>query len=545
MSVDLGSLSFDESTVLKQLRGDMKDDWFADPLGYADMTTGAFLNDLINTNFTANNGIYLPSKRQILNLPKPNFTLRYGLETSLTDRFLFHALTAELVPVFDSLLGPTVYSHRYNYTKPDPRYLFKRGIPAWNDFIGSVRSAIVPTSCLLSTDLTNYFESVELSSLKTSLVSLLSEVALSPPEKNRIRIVVEELFRCLASWTFRTERGLPQNRDASSFLANIYMMSVDRIMHKHGYAKRYFRYMDDIKIVCEDEFEARTALKALSLALRDLGLSVNAKKTELIPGSDADKLDACLQQASPEITYLDSIWATNKPSLILSHIDTLKDLMMKALEEGNFSSKEFRFCIARLCTLRLCKDFSVPEPFFNQITEGVLAGLTAMPAATDQIARYLRAAPLADTHYQQVEHFMLDAKKATYSWQGYHLWVALTDKKFATQALLDRAREYVQHGADTPSRAGASLYAGSLGSTKDREIIAVNFSTLQSFQGQRLALIAVHELPFSPHIETHIKPNVRPDLMGVYSQLRQKKGVYCNTLEPVLLGQESYEEPES
>ncbi len=545
MPINLGSLSFDDSKVLKQLRSDMKDDWFADPLSYGDMTNGPLLNELIHQNFTANNGQYLSSERHILNLPKPNFTLRYGMETSLTDRFLFHALTSELVPVFDRLLGPSVYSHRYNYDKPNPRYLYRRGIPAWNDFIGSVGSAVSGAKYLLSTDLSNYYEGVELLALKQQLISLLSEIQEAPAEKNRIRLIIEELFRCLENWSFKRDRGLPQNRDASSFLANMYMLPVDKKMRELGYGDAYFRYMDDIKIVSDNEYLARKALKDLILALRAHGLSVNAKKTKIVSGSNKAELAECLEEVSPSIAYLDSIWSTNKPKLILSKIDELMEATRRVLKAGDFSSKEFRFCINRLCTLRMCTAFSVPEKLFHELTPAIIDGLVKMPAATDGIAKYLRAAPLSNRDLDNISNFLLDSQKAIYNWQNYHLWIILTDKRHLSTALLQHAAVAIKSAEDTPNRAGASLYCGAVGTIADRGLIAENFHTLHSFFGQRMALIGVHELPFAPLIRDHVKPTVREDLKGVYTHLQAKKGHYCDPLEPIVLSEERYEEPES
>ena len=37
MPIQFGSVSLDPSMLSKQLRGDMKDDWFFDSLNYADM----------------------------------------------------------------------------------------------------------------------------------------------------------------------------------------------------------------------------------------------------------------------------------------------------------------------------------------------------------------------------------------------------------------------------------------------------------------------------------------------------------------------------
>ena len=91
------------------------------------------------------------------------------------------------------------------------------------DFIGSVKSALEPGSFLVSTDLTKYYEGVNLARLKSELLSLLPQIGASAAEKYQMRQVIEDLFRCPVNWTFDKERGLPQNRDASSFLANIYM----------------------------------------------------------------------------------------------------------------------------------------------------------------------------------------------------------------------------------------------------------------------------------------------------------------------------------
>jgi hypothetical protein len=68
---------------------------------------------------------------------------------------------------------------------------------------------------------------------------------------------------------------------------------------------------------------------------------------------------------------------------------------------------------------------------------------------------------------------------------------------------------------------------------------------LSSFLGQRIALISLHELPFKPLINDLVKPFLRKDLLGAYKEMKKEPGVYCQPLEPVLLGEETYEEVES
>ena len=544
MPIRFGAVTLDSSVISKQLRGDMKDDWFFDPLNYTDMLQEPALEGIVRANFEKNAGLYESCERHIFNVPKPNFTLRYALETGLGDRFLYHGLVAHLVPFFDRLLGPSVYSHRYDYDKPDERYLFKRGIPAWGDFVGSVRSALEPGSFLVSTDLTNYYECVNLARLKDEMLSLLPGVDASAEQKYQIRQVLDDLFRCLANWTFDKERGLPQNRDASSFLANIYMHPVDREMRELGYEGCYFRYMDDIKIVCASEFAARRALKHLILELRKYGLSVNAKKTSLSPAEDSAAIGECLQQGSQMVTHLDSIWRTNNPALILSKAQQLRTYTLELLDAGKFDSREFRFCIKRLYNLRMCSSFSVPDGFFGEITPKAIEGLTRSPAATDQISKYLRAAPLSSTHLQSVAGYLLDQTRSIYGWQNYQLWSVLTAKQYVDAGLFQKAEETIR-GADDPSRAGATLYTGALGNRACREHIARNFQSLNSFFGQRIAIIAIHELNFRPLISDFVAPYLRPDLLGVYRRLKGNKGDYMKPLDPVLLGEDTFEEHES
>jgi len=83
MEIDLGTLRLDARLLIKRLQNDLNDDWFPDPIKYADLLAGDALATQISQNFEANQGEYRPSKSTLFNVPKPNFTLRYGLETGL------------------------------------------------------------------------------------------------------------------------------------------------------------------------------------------------------------------------------------------------------------------------------------------------------------------------------------------------------------------------------------------------------------------------------------------------------------------------------
>lgn len=529
VALSLGPIEFDAELLKRQLRRDLIDDWFPDPLRFSDMLESDHIETILLRNFQQNDGAFVPAPRTLLNIPKANFTLRYGLETSLAERALYHALVSKLVPYYDRLIPWNVLNHRAA-PDGDTRYLFRRAIPAWQDFTGVVRNSLADTEYLLSTDLTNYFENIDLGKLRTTLGSLLPEVEADANGKAAIRANLDVLFECLKSWCFSDKAGLPQNRDASSFLANVYMLPVDRAMLGKGY--RYFRYMDDIKIACSSEHAARQALKTLSLALRDRGLAVNSGKTSIVAASSIADVDKCLDAGDPEIQKIDSIWHTRSLRPISRSFPLLQQLTLRKLRAGDVASRAFRYCIRRLEALATCPEFEVPDEYFAAITPLVLSALSHHPASTDELTKYLRAVPTSRDDLSRVAGFLMDENLNFYTWQCYRLWALLVEKKYLDAQLLAFAMDVVRSGRDDAARCGATLYAGALGEKDVRIEIASRFADLHSFIGQRAALLAVQELHFRPHIENYIVRCLRPDLQNVYKQL-SRRGVYVESPEPM------------
>ncbi|MGO4502868.1 RNA-directed DNA polymerase [Dyella sp. 2YAF14] len=529
MAITLGALKIDDELVLKQLRQDLKDDWFPDPRKFDDVFNKDLVQKILRDNVESNHGEFRPGVRHALNMPKSNFTLRSALETSISDRVMYHALAAALVPLYDPLIPWQAFSHRYNDHELAEKHLFRSSVQSWMAFIGVVRSTLIPDAdsppayALLSTDLTNYYDNIDIRKLKEGLEKLLPETSASAAEKADASARIQTLFKCLNDWTYKPGYGLPQNRDASSFLANIYMLGVDRAMLSKGY--KYFRYMDDIKIVCDDSFDARKALKDLSIELRNIGLYVNSKKTVICDPGDAEKVDNCLDTLNTELLELDAIWKTKRVRVISRSFVSLRDLTIRLLEAGLVDSREFRFCISRLELLAVCEEFSPPAAYFADITPHIIEALWKFPAATDQLAKYIRSVPTSNVELSEVAQHLMHSKRNIYSWQNYRLWVLLAQKNYRQQELADYAKAIVQEATDGPTRCGATMYLGATGGIDERILIADNFHTLMSFMGQRSALIAIQELRYKDHVAGPVQPHVRDDLKGVWRGLN-REGVY-------------------
>ena len=529
MTVSVGLIEFDEQLVTRQLKRDLSDDWFPDPLRFDDMFDGNHIKSILEDNVRRNHGIFRPSRRTLLNVPKPNYSLRYGLETSLSERALYHALVSRLVPYYDALIPWNVFSHRAAFPNNN-RYLFRRAIPSWQDFVGVVRNNLSDSPVLLSTDLTNYFENISLAHLKTTLLDLLPEVQANATNKAVLRTHIETLFECLSSWCYSDANGLPQNRDASSFLSNVYMLPVDRAMLVEKKDK-YFRYMDDIKVACEDVHDARRTLKHLSLELRKFGLSINSGKTAIVPASDAVELAKVLDTGEDDLQKIDSIWQTRSLRPISRSFPLLHNLTLQKLRNGEVSTRTFRYCIARLEMLARCPEFKVPTTYFASLTPFVISALPENPAATDELTRYLRAVPTNDTDLAAVARHLRDSNLNYYTWQCYRLWILLVQKSYRNADLLNFALGTIRTGDDDANRCGATLYAGAFGDDDNRVEIASRFHELDSFLGQRAAILAIQELHFRPHVKQYVAPVIRADLLNVYRNL-QRRGIYAASPEP-------------
>lgn len=543
MAITIGYLTIDDEVIEKQLKNDFRDDWFPDAIGYDDYFRAGLLSSIIGKNYSDNHGMYQPSTAFLFNIPKANFTLRYALETSLTDRAIYHALAVRLLPQYDGFISWRVFSHRLDTAtaateahRSHLKYTFRNGIAAWQDFLGCVNAKLAPNKVLLSTDLANYFENINLRTLRDEMLALVSEMAGEAHDKATTRGQVGQLFTYLSRWAFTEDKGLPQNRDASSFLANLYMRSVDQAMIEQGY--EYFRYMDDIKIVCDDEAAARGALKRLILALRPVGQFVNSGKTSIVSTSDREKIREYLGSGSDEMKKIDSAWKTKSLKPIARSFLPLKTLALQTLHSRRYDSREFRFCIGRLETLARCKEFNVPAGYFADVTPLVMDGLDRAPVATDQICRYLRAVDLTATEVATLVQHLTEPSKCLYNWKNYQIWILLTQKGFRSEPVSRMARDIIAARGDDPTRAGASIYLGAIGSQEDRLFIAAHFHSLSSFLGQRAALIAVQEVHFKSRekggvcINDHVGPHLREDLKGSYRALR-RGGKYVLPLKPV------------
>jgi hypothetical protein len=340
----------------------------------------------------------------------------------------------------------------------------------------------------------------------------------------------------LRKWSPYNEIGIPQNQDPSSFLGNLYLHTVDQEMISKGY--NYFRYMDDIRIVCDDEYHARLALKRIIEKLRTLKMNVNPKKTKIL--DPLKNLDAYSEEMPPpnrEIEEIDALFRARRLPSLRKALPKLKRLSSELIDQGKTSSKEFRFCTYRLEKIARCNELNFD---FSKIKETIIDLLVVQPWSTSEVVKLLRSIKLTHKDVELITSFFSDTHKNIYGWQAYLVWQLLaiiTKKRRRKNRKLDAlARKTVKEPGNwkAPMIAGAILYLGACGTEDDKLKLLKYAKNAKSRMELRAITIATNKAT-KKQVEKYIHPYVSTYIRNEYDYLRSSKiGVdYFEPLPPL------------
>jgi hypothetical protein len=384
---------------------------------------------------------------------------------------------------------------------------------------------------LLLTDLTNFYENIGISDLYDVL-----ELYKPTGGKESSYITCIELIKTIHSkWSIRaTERGIPQNRDTSSFLANVFLHPVDDTMQKAGF--NYFRYMDDIRIVCKDKFEARKALKILIQELRKKGLNVNSKKTQILDYNNAEDrkgIEESFSHSDKKIEQIDAFLKSRNARDVQIAVPMLRLKVLNLIQNNNTLEREFRYCVNRL--ERISRNEKLAEKIdFSPINKRIINELIDQPWATDTFARYLGSVKLDSTDIAVIKDLLLDNNRNVYEWQSFYLWCLLTRHKFTDKMLITTARQNIEQRINEPTIAASCLYLGENGDVNDKTFVAEHFKYFNDHLSQRFALIAVKDLNYQSIIKIHIQDYIHECYAGSYRKLSEKyANQFLHSIEPL------------
>jgi hypothetical protein len=479
--------------VLRHLRQDMRDDWYFDCLQYEDLFKNSNeAKQIIISLLQEWNGVYCGTRSVVRNIPKKGYGERYGLETDFFDRFIYQAICSFLIPYYDRLLSHRVLSYRYDPKPQNPKYLFKPKISRWFTFEGVTLTFVRSKKHLLVTDIGNFFENVSREQVVGELVRLIPEIQATGPEKLQIRNAIDTLDRLLKQWTFSGSHGLPQNRDASSFLSNILLACVDREMAKKGYD--YYRYVDDIRIIADSELHARRALQDLIRQLRRVGLNINASKTEILAPDTPELADYFPSQDSTT-TAINQMWQSRSRRIVTRSVTYIFNILTNCIDSGDTQSRQFRFAVNRVAQIVESGLFDISDTLSTTLLDTLSASLSSHAVSTDQYCRLIAILDGDGRCLPALEAFLVAEEGAIHDWQNYNIWLLLAARKYRSDALVGLADRKLREDMRSGEAAAILIWLRCVGEVALIERSIQGDAMSLPYQNARYLLISATVLP--------------------------------------------------
>jgi hypothetical protein len=341
---------------------------------------------------------------------------------------------------------------------------------------------------LLVTDLSNFFENVSRAQIVEALERPVPDLAATGPEKLQIRNAISTLDRLLTQWMFSQDHGLPQNRDASSFLSNILLSSVDREMTRKGYD--YYRYVDDIRIIAESEIHARRALQDLIRQLRTVGLNINANKTEILaPDVPSAELAKCFPSQDSSTIAINQMWQSRSRRIVTRSVTYIFDILSKCIEAGDSQTRTFRFAVNRVSQIVESGLFDVGDALSSKLLDTLTRSLSEHAVTTDQYCRLISVLDREGRCLPALEAFLLAEDTAIHDWQNYNIWMLLAARRYRSDKLVTLASRKLQQESRSGEAAAVLIW---LHCVKEKDILEQCVGDFHSlpFQNARYFLIA-------------------------------------------------------
>lgn len=259
---------------------------------------------------------YNPGQLLLVDVPKPQFHIRAGTYLYPIDKLFY---TAFVGACYKQIYKALEWSNRkidfsYSLTSNSiSEYWVGSPYLGWSQFRNSslekIRSG---AKFVFFTDISGYYDNIEINTLCSDLRSIGCE-----------ETVISNLSTSLKRWAHVASRGIPQGFNASDILAKLYLNSVDQFLTDSGID--FLRYVDDFRIFCASEKEAKQAIRILTKVLRKKGLSLQTGKSEILSAEDASlKIQGIIPILHQvEQDFLDEIFGADNPYGTLQEADEI------------------------------------------------------------------------------------------------------------------------------------------------------------------------------------------------------------------------------
>ena len=372
---------------------------------------------LNNLNRQIRNDEYHPKPMYICNVPKGNGLVRPGPILSIEDRIIYYACLGACVSnIYETLRWPQEmvdFSYPISNEFENVKWLKNRFI-GWKKFrTVSLKKLETDISHVIMTDISIYYENINIMTLMSDLSGALVDDD-----------IIKLLSKCLNRWAQSTGRGIPQGCVPSHLLGKLYLNSVDLNLRAMGY--EHLRYVDDIRIFCGSEAEAKEALVDLTELLRKRGLNLQSAKTKIYESDEAKTIvDGVQPILQPIMKELNEALGTDNPYFSAAQADELLEQMeadtpievlTQAFQEHfiNKGEEDFDKTLFHFLLKRLGKSKSGIAVAY------CLDLLKTHPEETADILKYFQSIDVIEQIENLVVEF-LRSEHAVYPYQDYQI----------------------------------------------------------------------------------------------------------------------------
>ncbi len=263
---------------------------------------------------------------------------------------------------------------------------------------------------VVKADISNCFPSIYTHSLSWALVT--KEVS----KKNSGQKHLDKWFNQIDFYTRNLKdgetHGILIGSHASNLISEIILTAVDKVMYDKGY--RYIRNIDDYSCYIETKEKAEDFLVDLSIELKEYGLMLNHKKTEILK----------LPLASTEnwVRKLNSFIFSNDDRLKLSEVRAYLDIALDLMFDNKENSAILNYAIKVLAKKKMTTN--TKDYFIKTVHHLVLLYPYLVPLLDDKIFTIFSIDKLQIEKIAK-DIFLLGESKKLYEAMSYALFFSL------------------------------------------------------------------------------------------------------------------------
>lgn len=435
---------------------------------------------------------YEPLPLQIIDVPKRDLSLRPGTVPEIIDRIYYQALCNAIAPKIDKKLDfnneKVVFSYRLSDENDnESSYMFVKPSTAYNEFI-SYQSSLCESgeySYIVETDVANYFERIYHHKLWNLLEGL-----------NCDEEIVAALAQLLRKWNEGISYGIPQGLWPSDLLGNIYLHDLDVTMKSERV--QFIRNVDDIRVFCKTETDAKLALIKINQTLRSLGLNIQPSKTFI------HKIDDFYHGIHIFLDRMERLKLANK-NIIINFDPYFNEFKMI---EGEITEETFE-----LIGLDELFDSAIQEPLKEQEIKFCLGAYAHfqkpaaisfcldnfgnLPHLSSYFINYLTSLDYNSNVASHILEF-LKSELNLYSWQEMWLirYFHLTHE-FDINLVTYLRNIFMDGNKPVVTRSIAALILGAIGMNAELNLLKNNFNKTDSLWIKRSIMFGIARLPES------------------------------------------------